>query len=439
MLQDRRDIDYSTASRAALDAFERAVECLHAYRLDPMAELQAAVQHDPAFVMAHIMRGGLLCTMTEKGVLPLIRDSIAAAEAHAAEATERERRHIAAVKAWADGDLRHAVDLWGRIVIDHPRDTLALQLAHVGDFYLGQAAMLRDRPVHALRAFDTDTPGYGYLLGMHAFGLEETGLYRQAEESGRRAVELNGQDAWAVHAVAHVLEMEGRAGEGVDWLAGTQEGWAEHNMFAYHNWWHRCLFHLQGNDEATALRLLDERVRPQPSAVALEMLDATAMLWRLTLRGVDVGSRWEELADKWQATIGDRHYAFNDAHAMFALVGAGRLEVAEALLRNLKAASKGGGTNAEMTREVGLPLCTGILAFGRGDFAGAVDALLDVRPRAQRFGGSHAQRDIIALTCLEAAHRGGLHAVEAALLAERLDAKPQSPFNLRLKARCIQN
>jgi hypothetical protein len=435
MFRDCRGLEVTVAARSALDRFERATDLLHSYRLDPMAELKAALDEDPGFVMAYAMRGALLCTMTEKGVMPLVAEAVAAAGQHAAAATDRERRHIAAVAAWASGDLRRATEIWGRIVIDFPRDTLALQLAHLGDFYLGQALTLRDRVTHALAGFDPGLPGHGYLLGMHAFGLEETGLYRRAEDEGRRAVDLNPLDAWAVHAVGHVMEMEGRSAEGLDWLGATESGWAPDNMFAYHNWWHRGLFHLERNEESAALALYDSRIRPKPSTAALEMLDGTAMLWRLWLRGFDTGDRWAELADKWTALVEDRFYAFNDAHAMFALVGAGRLDVAQRLLDNVALAANGAGTNAEMSREVGLPLCRGILAFGHGDYAAALDDLIDVRPRAQRFGGSHAQRDIVSLTLLEAAHRGGFRSVERALLAERLNAKPQSPFNLSLAAR----
>lgn len=156
---------------------------------------------------------------------------------------------------------------------------------------------------------------------------------------------------------------------------------------------------------------------------------------RLHLRGVDVGNRWVELADKWQAVLDDRYYAFNDAHAMFALVATGRLDVAQRLLDSVTASCAGAGTNADMARDVGLPLCAGILAFGRGDHAAAAETLLAVRPVAQRFGGSHAQRDIITMTLVEAAHRGGLRGVETALLAERRDAKPDTPLTRLLLRR----
>ena len=131
--------------------------------------------------------------------------------------------------------------------------------AQIGDFLLGYSQMLRDRVARVLPHWHRDVPGYGFILGMHAFGLEEAGDYARAEASGREAVALNPRDGWAVHAVAHVLEMNGRTEEGVGWLRDSAGSWAPGNMFAYHNWWHLALFHLDRGEIAEALRLFDER------------------------------------------------------------------------------------------------------------------------------------------------------------------------------------
>jgi len=64
------------------------------------------------------------------------------------------------------------------------------------DFYTGDTRMLRDCIARALPAWSPDLPGYHAVLGMHAFGLEETGLCTRAEAAGRRAVELEPRDAW---------------------------------------------------------------------------------------------------------------------------------------------------------------------------------------------------------------------------------------------------
>jgi hypothetical protein len=85
--------------------------------------------------------------------------------------------------------------------------------------------------------------------------------------------------------------------------------------------------------------------------------------------------------------------------------------------------------NHAMAREVGLPLARGLTAFSKGEFDAAADQLYAVRQQAQRFGGSHAQRDVIDQTLLAACARGtGRKALGRALLNERILAKPMTPL-----------
>lgn len=367
----------------------------------------------------------------------MLEESVAAIDALDDRANERERMHAVAARAWFEGDFARSLRLYGDIVVAYPRDLLALQTAHIADFYLGQSTMLRDRIAQVLPHWSSDVPGYGYVLGMHAFGLEETALYARAEETGRRALDLNPRDPWAVHAVAHVMEMQGRIGEGIDWLSSRVDDWAPDNAFAFHNWWHLALYHLDLEEYSQALELYDSKIRPVQTPVALEMIDASALLWRFALRGFDVGDRWQPLADAWQPLASDGFYAFNDAHAVMALVGAARWTDVDAVLESLATAARGTGTNAMMSREVGLPVAKAFAAFGRGQYELAIDELLPVRAHAQRFGGSHAQRDVVHLTLVESALRAGRAALARALAAERINVKRSSPFNWQLMARAL--
>ena len=181
--------------------------------------------------------------------------------------------------------------------------------------------------------------------------------------------------------------------------------------------------------------MLFRSIRPLPSAVATETLDATALLWRMTLRGINCGGRWTELADTWEPMAGHAHYAFNDMHAMIAYVATGARASAKRLLAAVERAAEGDGTNARMEREVGLPILRAIEAFGRGKYAETVGLLMPVRYRAHAFGGSHAQRDILHRTLVEAALRARQFALANALATERTALKPHCPFSWQLRRR----
>jgi len=426
---DKRGNPVSYHSQAAIEGLDRAADMLAAYQADTLGAIDAVIAEHPDFALAHAMRAGALATATDKAFEDEAMTSLKVAKALAPKANEREQLHIAGCRAWLDGDLEAGVEQWGRASMLYPRDLTALQLAHAGDFFLGYSHMLRDRVARVLPKWNRNVPGNGFVLGMYAFGLEESGDYAAAEMHGREALGLNKQDGWAAHAVAHVMEMQGRVQEGVDFLDATSAGWEPGSGFAYHLWWHKALFHLDMSDAMAALKLFDEKISAGSFGQALELIDGSAMLWRLHLLGHDVGKRWDALVAKWESRIDHGYYVFNDVNAMMAFVGAGNVAAQSRLIAAVKQAAEGRGTNAMMSREVGLPACEGFAAFGRGEYAKAIDLLLPVRGKANRYGGSHAQRDMFSWTLTEAAIRAGDRALADAFIAERLSWKPESPVN----------
>ncbi len=435
-LLDSRGVPVSTHSREALQHYERAVELSAGYYFDPMATIRRAIDADPDFAMGHCLQAALVVMSTDRSLVPMLASSVEAIET-LRHANDRERMHAAAARKWLNGDFAAAVRAYGDIVVEYPRDLLALQVAHVGDFLMGSSTMLRDRIAHVLPYWDNSVPGYGFVLGMHAFGLEECAAYSQAEDTGRRALAINPYDPWAVHAVAHVMEMTGRTREGIDWLTGRENHWAVDNGFAYHNWWHLALYCLDIDDLDRVFDLYDRRIRPVASTAPMEMVDASALLWRLQLRGVDVGPRWQELAQSWEALAEHAYYAFNDVHAVMSFVGAQRFDLAQRTIASLEHKAIGNDTNAMMSRDVGLPLAQALLAFGMDHYSDVINLIAPMRTIAHRFGGSHAQRDLVHLTMVEAAMRSGNARLSRALAAERTQLKPASPFNWRLTARAL--
>ena len=439
-LKDIRGVPTSTDSQASLDRLEEALELAIIMRGEPVAVLDKALEAEPGFVLGLCLRAEMQLLTTERARVPQVARDVEMAEALTGTANERERGHIAAIRAWLEGDMEKATECWEAVLLDYPRDLVALFCAHMTDFFLGEAPQMRDRISRALRGWDADTPGYGYVLGMYAFSLEEAGDFARGEDYGRKAVELNPKDVYAIHAVAHVMEMQGRQEDGINWMTERQADWAVDCGFAIHLWWHTAMYHLDLEQYDRVFEIYENGIRHSADGISLEELDAASMLWRLNLLGVDVSDRWGELADRWEPSAEDTYYAFNDMHAMMAFAGAGRdMAAAKLLAATASYVTERGGTNAQMTKDVGIPICRALLAFSREDYDAVVDLLQPVRYKSNVFGGSYAQRDVIALTLIEAAIRAGRFSLAHALLAERTALKETSPMTWKLMARTLDS
>ncbi len=427
ILRDLQGLPLSGASADGLEHYETARNSLRCFIGDPVAAADAAIAADPGFVMAHVFKGYLYGLSTEASAAPVAQECAKAAAA--LPATDREKAHAVALAHLAEGRWHQAGQTLEDISIAFPLDALAVQAGHQIDFFTGNARMLRDRIARALPAWDEAMPGYHAMLGMYAFGLEEMGEYDRAERSGKRAVELEPRDGWAQHAVAHVMEMQCRHDEGIAWMRADTDAWTRDSFLQIHNWWHLALFHFDLGQVDEVLALYDGPISGLSGDIALNLVDESSLLWRLHLTGTDCGDRWNALATAWEKHTSQLSFAFNDAHAMMAFVGAGRSGAAQSLLDAQVNVLESAGDNAEFTRDVGRPVALAIKAFGDGDYGETVRLLRPIRHIAHRFGGSHAQRDAIDLTLVEAAIRSGDQALSRALTAERLHARPDSPLS----------
>lgn len=427
---DARGIAVSTRSVDAVAATERALWRMMSFYGTPIDDLAAARAADPDWPLPLLMHAGFLLSLTEPALVPGARALLERAEPMIARANHRERDHLVALHTLLAGDWHGACREWEALLLQHPRDALALQWAHLFDFYRGDTTNLRQRVARVLPEWDAADPLHPYVLGQYAFGLEECQLYDQAEEAGRRALAGGAKVPWAIHAVAHVMEMQGRFHDGAGWMMQWHGDWAEGNGFSGHLGWHQALFALEALDPADALRLFDAHLHADPAQFTLQRVDAASLLWRLHLLGADVGPRWARLLDGWdlsEHTAGA--YPFNDLHALLALIGAGELAQAQGWARQVATrAERSGGSNRAIARDVGGPLMRGMLEFAQGRFDAAIETLYPVRALASRFGGSHAQRDLIDQTLLAAAARAVDRAAGRALLNERRLAKPETPL-----------
>jgi tetratricopeptide (TPR) repeat protein len=421
-MNDSLGLSLSGANAAGLQAYQQAQDQLRCFVGDPAATVEQAIAASPGMTMAWLLKAWLYLLGTEPSGPAVALECCEAARR--LPANERERRHLDAATLLALGHWYRAGQALEDLSAEEPLDLLALQVGHQVDFFTGDSRMLRDRIGRALGSWQRGMYGFHAVQGMYAFGLEETGDYAAAEKHGRAAVELEPRDSWAWHSVAHVLEMTSQPAAGIDWLQPNSAVWSEGSFLATHNWWHLALFHLELGQTEEVLRIYDEAIGGTGSSLVLDLLDASAMLWRLQLRGIDVGDRWQPLADRWHAVLIPGRYAFNDMHAMMAFAATGREADQQAVLEGQREALGRDDDNVVFTREVGASATQAIRAFAAGDFARSTQLLRPIRSRASRFGGSHAQRDVIDITLLEAAARGGQQALASALALERLAVRP---------------
>lgn len=421
MRYDARGVPISAGRAESLQHYETALRQFQSYVGDPIATLDAALAEDPEFVTGHLMKALVLYTLGERKYCPTVEAALGAAVQLGERANERERLLMQAVRELLAGQWNAACRTLDRVLVEHPRDALALQAAHLMDFFRGDALNLRNRVTRVLPHWDTSNPGYSYVLGMHAFGLEEMNQYPQAEAEARRALEIEPRDGWAVHAATHVMEMQGRIDEGIAWLESRRDDWAPDNGFAFHNWWHLALFYLDDARYDRVLALYDSGVHPERSQIVLSLVDATALLWRLYLEGVDVGGRFEAVADEWEQQLEDEagFYAFNDFHAALAFAACERPQLLAKVKAALQRTAQGSDDLAPMAAQVAVPLVDAVEAFAAGRYRETIELIEPVRDIANRFGGSHAQRDLLTLTLIESALRSAERARARHYLAER--------------------
>ena len=406
---DRLGLELTAASGEAARAFDETVWAYVGFAREPGVPLKRALQADPAMPMALCLQGYFMHLMGLPALVAKARSALDSAK-KISGLNPRERAHVAALAAWCDGELERTCELLDGILAEHPRDMLALKLANYLHFYTGRAAEVRDGPARALAAWDERAPGYAHLLALHAFGLEECGDYAAAERAGRRATELNPADPWAVHAVAHVMEMQDRGAEGAAWIEGLAPHWDAANFFRFHLWWHLALMRWGAGRADEALALYDARVWGEGSSENLSLTNDISLLARLELAGVDVGDRWSSIAKVVREQSGGSVMAFVDAHYALALGAVPPLE--------------DHGTTARVHGAVGRAVCEGVVAWRAGHPARAAQLLAPVRAGFWKLGGSHAQRDLFTLILLGSALRSGDKTLAAKVIAERAALRP---------------
>lgn len=404
MRPDRYGLLTSTSDAAAVAAFEDATHGLAAHRPTTGGAIGRALDADPDHVAAHALKGFANLVLARAELLPAAAAALQDARRALAVAdggTGDEQVLVAALEDAAAGRFRTAADRLDRGFEERPEAFLPFKLAHALRFMAGDAAGMLAASDRALRVWRPDHPAAGYVLGCHAFALEEHGLYAAAETIGRRAVSIAPDDAWGLHAVGHVHEMRGDTAAGIAWLEAGRANWTGCNNFAFHMAWHLALLHLERGDTARVLDLYDAEVRPSPTDDVRDVANAVSLLWRLVHAGVDVRDRWNDLREIAIRRRDDTTLVFASLHVLLALLALGDRRAAEDALAALESKAGGDGDQAEVARDLGVPIARQLL----GETCPA--ALDDLARSLPRLGGSNAQRDVFVLALAERASRQG--------------------------------
>ena len=431
---DVRGLPLSISGAKAAAAFDHLVAGYLTYRADTPIRLTALLEADPDCALAHCMQGYFAMLAFKEAVVPVAVQAARNAQSLAASVTPREHSHIAALTAWAEGDLDRAIASWESVLRTHPHDIVAFRLAHFVNFWLGRPQDMVASVERVIPAWSEAIPGYASILACRCFAQEEAGNYLAAEPSGRRAIELDPGDLWAAHAVAHVMEMQGRRSEGIEWLIALAPNWEGSHNLQHHLWWHCALFFVEHGDYAAAIELYDTRFRnlAAPLTIAspdvyIDVQNAAAMLFRLQRLGVDVGNRWVELADKAEARIGDCVSAFTLPHWMMALTATGRTDAADRMIEAMRDFASGHGTVAAIVRDYALPIAKAQLACAHGRYADAVALMRPAIGGMYRLGGSHTQQDVLEQFFVDAALKAGSTA-DIRLVLERVSGRRAIPL-----------
>lgn len=383
---------------------------------DEIAALSRVAGRSPAFLAAK----GLIFLLlgrrelaTEAGAL--LRE--AEAELAAGSCTQ-DRNMVAALRAFLAGSPSRSAAIFDEMLAARPGDAFAMKMAQAIRFLYGDAAGMRRSAQAAIGAFDDTHPHAGYAHGCFAFACEESGDLVLAERAGVRALELADDDAWALHAVAHVHEMRGHAAKGREWLLPRQSAFAGCSNFRHHVWWHLALFELELGNLDRVFHLYDTEIRREHTDDYRDIANAVSLLARLEGEGIDVGTRWDELSAIAERRIEDGCIVFADLHYLMALLAAGRDDAADRLIERMTQAGDGSEFGA-VAAEAGAPAGGGLAALRRGQHDDALKGLMTAQRELTRIGGSHAQRDVFDRLTIDAALRAGRPGEARTLIKER--------------------
>jgi len=393
------------ADAPALDRFLRAAG-------NPMPDAQACLDRQPTRAAGYLLRLGIAVAAKDVPSLAIVDETLRAAEHVSLHWTARERAHLAAARAWRHGEPLIAAERYAAILRTWPHDLLALRLAQSCYFFLGQTSALREVVDLVWHWWRKDMPGFQYVLAMAAFACAETGESRRARALAEQALEIEPMFPGAIHTMAHAMADDPALA--ARWLREHRAHWQVDSRMRAHIAWHLATFEVEAGNPIRALELLDRELLPASMSASGDAADATALLWRLQLDGIDPGRRWRTLSDSWATHSTPGFWGVLDVHAVIAFHAAGHGDRARRHVAAIELHAQGGTYAAEIARNVTCPALRAIGAFAAEEWQSAAAQLRMVLPSLARLGGSQAQHEIFTRMLRYAQLRRGVAGAVAA-------------------------
>ena len=415
MYTDTRGHKLSSKNELAANACAIAMDHYMERKSDVAILLQQALEHDPQCTIAHATMGLMLHGARHSKFQPQIMESLAKAKQFASDVSDREQHYVKALEFAAIGQLSDSVRCFETILEKTPTDGFALSLCQAELFWLGDMKRSLVASTSVADHWNESVSGYSEFLAIQAFDLEEAGHYNQAEDAGRAALDLNPTNIWATHAVTHVMYMQGRHAEGIEWIGDFQNNWIDIGQMQFHVWWHKCLFHLERGEHDAVLEGYDNWVRNREHELVqalpdlyIDLQNGASLLWRLEFAGIDVGDRWSEMASLVVLRLNDLSNPFTSAHFAVILAAVGDFVSCEQLVEAMQdfAGSKS-KTLAANYAKAGLPAAQAAVAHRKKDYTRVVQLLQPARNNLWMMGGSHAQQDLFFQMLVDATARIG--------------------------------
>jgi tetratricopeptide (TPR) repeat protein len=404
-----------TTSPEALATYDRAVRALLGWQADALDLFRAATALDPGLALAHA--GAAVCLFLEERFAETTAAGDAA-RAAAAGQTERERSHVEALTRWTSGRVDEAVTAMRAHLVAFPRDVMVVQRLYYIFFWQGRFPEM----LQMSQAMLPHYPGESFILGLHAFALEEGDRCAEAVRTAEAALTLNPSDAWAVHALAHSLYESADFDRGVVRVPAAIDPCRGLNWFRNHLLWHVALLHFARGEYEQVEQMSRSVFEQTPSSIAGDLHDSVSLLWRLELAGRSPRERWRPFTAIARERMNRQGLHFHVAHMAMALAAGGDWAGAEQHLGMTRERAPKDRTG--LVGDVVVPLVEGLHAFAAGDYARTIARLEPLRPRIVELGGSRAQRDVFHDTLFEACFRAGDAERAGRFLAERLARRP---------------